>query len=298
MPYSQRRRGFTLIELLVVIAIIAILAAILFPVFAQAREKARQISCLSNTKQIALGYMQYYQDSDEVLPGLFYRSATAVTYPGETRARTLYSWTEYLEPYTKSRAIYHCPSVTDTDNALGAGAYYLADYALMPGRPGYAGTAASPAGARGTANAGGGLGTEACPYSQYPSSNIGGTAAAPVILDFKLAQVARPAEAMLFVEGYLGYSSTSFLERFFFARHNVSQTLPAAGAQIRTSMDAQGCPGYASPPSAVDPRFRPESGMNVSFVDGHAKYMRRGQHQEKIQQADGTWIWRYLTADL
>ena len=60
MSYSQRRHGFTLIELLVVIGIIAIIAAILFPVFTQAREKARHISCLSSVKQIALGYVMYY----------------------------------------------------------------------------------------------------------------------------------------------------------------------------------------------------------------------------------------------
>jgi prepilin-type N-terminal cleavage/methylation domain-containing protein len=65
----MRRRGFTLIELLVVIAIIAILAAILFPVFAQAREKARQATCLSNIKQISLGAMMYTQDYDETYPG-------------------------------------------------------------------------------------------------------------------------------------------------------------------------------------------------------------------------------------
>src|SRR5262245_34867273 len=64
----QRRNGFTLIELLVVIAIIAILAAILFPVFAQAREKARQATCLSNLKQIGTGLMMYVQDFDEAVP--------------------------------------------------------------------------------------------------------------------------------------------------------------------------------------------------------------------------------------
>lgn len=64
----MKEKGFTLIELLVVIAIIAILAAILFPVFARAREKARQTSCLSNLKQLALGVLMYTQDYDEILP--------------------------------------------------------------------------------------------------------------------------------------------------------------------------------------------------------------------------------------
>src|SRR5207237_7640935 len=68
-------RAFTLIELLVVIAIIAILAAILFPVFAQAREKARAISCVSNEKQLALGVLMYIQDFDEMFPLYFYRVA-------------------------------------------------------------------------------------------------------------------------------------------------------------------------------------------------------------------------------
>ena len=64
---NRLRQGFTLIELLVVIAIIAILAAILFPVFAKAREKARQISCVSNMKQLGLAILQYQQDNDEIL---------------------------------------------------------------------------------------------------------------------------------------------------------------------------------------------------------------------------------------
>jgi prepilin-type N-terminal cleavage/methylation domain-containing protein len=71
---SHRQNGFTLIELLVVIAIIAILAAILFPVFAQVREKARQITCVSNAKQLALGYIQYAQDYDEAVPIAFYKT--------------------------------------------------------------------------------------------------------------------------------------------------------------------------------------------------------------------------------
>src|SRR5581483_3252291 len=71
LSMKRNMQGFTLIELLVVIAIIAILAAILFPVFAQAREKARAVSCLSNIKQFDLAVQMYIQDYDETLPGLF-----------------------------------------------------------------------------------------------------------------------------------------------------------------------------------------------------------------------------------
>ncbi len=77
----MRRKGFTLIELLVVIAIIAILAAILFPVFARAREKARQTSCLSNLKQLSLGVLMYAQDYDERLPMLYFNTGGPTEHP-------------------------------------------------------------------------------------------------------------------------------------------------------------------------------------------------------------------------
>src|ERR1700710_372843 len=92
------RRAFTLIELLVVIAIIAILAAILFPVFAQAREKARAISCLSNEKQIGTGLLMYVQDFDEMYP-LAQRSPG----PGEiTGASSPIPWQWVVNPYIKT----------------------------------------------------------------------------------------------------------------------------------------------------------------------------------------------------
>ncbi len=90
------RKGFTLIELLVVIAIIAILAAILFPVFARAREKARQTSCLSNEKQIALGVLMYAQDYDERMPRS--RSAGGI------------NWRQAVHPYIKNENVWICPS--------------------------------------------------------------------------------------------------------------------------------------------------------------------------------------------
>jgi prepilin-type N-terminal cleavage/methylation domain-containing protein/prepilin-type processing-associated H-X9-DG protein len=98
-----KRRGFTLIELLVVIAIIAILAAILFPVFAKAREKARQASCLSNQKQIGLAAMQYVQDYDETFPMLF---EIEIIWPNANGYGTF----DCLSPYLKSKNVLRCPS--------------------------------------------------------------------------------------------------------------------------------------------------------------------------------------------
>ena len=103
----MKRRGFTLIELLVVIAIIAILAAILFPVFAKAREKARQTSCLSNLKQLALGIQMYAQDYDERFGPMFF-------YEGGNSAGSLYWWEDMLQPYVKNYQIVRCPSMTPT----------------------------------------------------------------------------------------------------------------------------------------------------------------------------------------
>jgi len=135
------KRGFTLIELLVVIAIIAILAAILFPVFARAREKARQSSCLSNMKQIGLAVLMYAQDYDERIPLQYHNSggepALTLTQPG---GRSV--WYVYIEPYLKNRQILECPSseydyfyVQDSggsvkvyDPALGYGWNYMMCY--------------------------------------------------------------------------------------------------------------------------------------------------------------------------
>ncbi|GAB4467966.1 MAG: hypothetical protein OHK0029_40090 [Armatimonadaceae bacterium] len=103
----RTRTAFTLIELLVVIAIIAILAAILFPVFAQARERARQLSCLSNMKQISLAYLMYAQDHDEaLLPSTNYDSVERLIWPA------------MIQPYVKNTGVFNCPSSTGSDFPL------------------------------------------------------------------------------------------------------------------------------------------------------------------------------------
>jgi len=103
------RRGFTLIELLVVIAIIALLAAILFPVFAKVREKARQATCESNERQIGLGLLQYVQDYDETEPESYYGSKTA-----NSDITANYKWMDAIYPYVKNQGVFTCPSDTDS----------------------------------------------------------------------------------------------------------------------------------------------------------------------------------------
>ncbi len=115
------RRGFTLIELLVVIAIIAILAAILFPVFARAREKARQAACLSNVKQIALGMLMYIQDYDERFP--YYAMGSYDVSPWVF-------WPHQLQPYIKNWQVYSCPSSRYSGSMTYHDTYY-------PVRPNY-----------------------------------------------------------------------------------------------------------------------------------------------------------------
>jgi len=108
-----RRKAFTLIELLVVIAIIAILAAILFPVFAQARESARMTSCLSNMKQIGLGLMMYSQDYDEAYPNIYQGWG-----PVSGAYQEGWMWKNAIFPYTKNKGILKCPSnpLSDPDS--------------------------------------------------------------------------------------------------------------------------------------------------------------------------------------
>ena len=119
LPERRHSRGFTLIELLVVIAIIAILAAILFPVFQKVRENARRTSCLSNTKQIALAVIQYSQDADEKCPG------GVDGYGGSPGSVGGSGWAGQVYPYVKSTAVFLCP-----DDSTQASGFHNSSYGL------------------------------------------------------------------------------------------------------------------------------------------------------------------------
>ena len=109
MFHKHNKSAFTLIELLVVIAIIAILAAILFPVFAQARENARRASCLSNMKQMGLGFMMYVQDYDDSYP-FYQRTGDGSAPEGGYWYTTTWYWMNEIYPYVKNEQIFRCPS--------------------------------------------------------------------------------------------------------------------------------------------------------------------------------------------
>lgn len=128
----KKNNGFTLIELLVVIAIIAILAAILFPVFAKAREAARSTSCLSNMKQLGTAFAMYVGENDDILPVPNYEAGVAANdqigfgWTGEAAAPSKYYAENYtlrsaLTPYVKSNAIFKCPSDTGASLTWTAG---------------------------------------------------------------------------------------------------------------------------------------------------------------------------------
>lgn len=141
--FTVRKQGFTLIELLVVIAIISIIAAILFPVFARARENARRTTCMSNLKQMGVGVMMYVQDYDETYPPSYITPAPGPSPDGQPALwnSSFWFWQQIVYPYMKNNQIYRCPSSTYTGPALWIGHYgtnpltLIAPFGTPPARP-------------------------------------------------------------------------------------------------------------------------------------------------------------------
>jgi prepilin-type N-terminal cleavage/methylation domain-containing protein/prepilin-type processing-associated H-X9-DG protein len=239
----RRHHGFTLIELLVVIAVIAILAAILFPVFAQAREKARQAMCISNVNQIARAWVMYVQDYDETMPVVLTYTYRDVRPEGPIVA----VWHTLLEPYVQrlgkqrgtnwntdlqetSSKVYECPSAKKT---------------YPNGTP--------------------------SPQSQYNSygynANIGLTNRDATEGPFALAALDRPAETVAFGDSTELHGYNLHARLFCFTDNPVG-----SGRRRPTTYKTDDGTGYLPRASPSD---RHMEGANMAFCDGHVKWYRR-----------------------
>lgn len=244
---SKSKKGFTLIELLVVIAIIAILAAILFPVFAQAREKARAISCLSNESQIGLGLQQYFQDYDDQLIKEYYAFPADCNW-SLPNGNVYYSWRYALQPYLKNTSgVLTCPSAP----YLGQSSYYTwqtsgaptqnwmpASYAVNNSIIGFAGV------------------NSTAPYCNGPGNPPGLNA---------LAQIEDPSDTIGLVDSRSGWMDTAIYE--------VGETISVTGGTEAPGSEFEG--GNAPSYPATEGVDQPHQGMvNFVFMDSHAKAMK------------------------
>ncbi len=245
----KKSNGFTLIELLVVIAIIAILAAILFPAFAKARESARRASCSSNLKQIGLGIMQYAQEYDE-------------SYPNGMGSNFDNNWASNTQPYIKSIDVFHCPSETSTAFPTGItiGGYFGAPIS-------YAGNALTV-------------------YRNGANRNLGVLGASQgwiADVPTKMSTVQRPSDTVMVTEklngdvmGHTGNTVANFSfwgppslftnEGFWDAPYGAQEIPDGTKAASTSSNYPNGANGAVSTPHLET--------ANFLFVDGHVKSMR------------------------
>jgi len=261
MKIRRNNAAFTLIELLVVIAIIAILAAILFPVFAQAREKARAITCISNLKQIGLGMMMYVQDYDETYPQNQYYSTVTNKYDDQ------HTWEDSIYPYIKNGdmstngagkkvqfgtgGMWHCPSFPDNQS----GQYAINDSISTDGE------------------------------ASWNTDPAAWTVA-------KLASLPKPADSVLIAEkgrndatwGWLQFTSAEWDWTDYVSPVNDEPTHDGERRDLdQNHVPPRDCdytnvnPGGATWGGCnLYPRYRHALHTNVVFCDGHAKSMGRG----------------------
>jgi prepilin-type N-terminal cleavage/methylation domain-containing protein/prepilin-type processing-associated H-X9-DG protein len=263
----MRRRGFTLIELLVVIAIIAILAAILFPVFAQAREKARQTSCLSNTKQIGTAVQMYIQDYDETFP---FSDNFGVKIAGSPVQGGYQYWGDAIFPYTKNGGesthptykggtlhygpVQRCPSVA---NWWTGYAYNI--------QLGY-----------------------------YPTGQLGQTSTASIYTGVTLGSVNRPADLIVIMDNQPQYS---WLRNVLGRDDAASQIIDYRWfptSDVTTCMTNYNWPESEklfgpSKVGTIIPSGRHNGGINTVYADGHSKWIRTGSEMCKPERGIPTW---------
>jgi len=254
---SQKRSGFTLIELLVVIAIIAILAAILFPVFARAREQARATSCLSNTNQIAKGFLMYVQDYDEQFPP--WTANHCGRYTGGAFALA-FMYPNLVSPYIKNGVVvdpvtnlgtlgqvWACPSIKQQLSAV-SNTYAYNYYA-------FGGTSNGPASTVPPCSPGPGLGVAYAPFD-------GAAYATPATL----ASLGRPSETLFLTDGaQLSRPPVAFL---------VNGSDPNNNGVYGSHDTGSGNVAPAVTPTTVSAtirRFLTGRKTNVAYADGHTK---------------------------
>jgi len=258
-----KRRGFTLIELLVVIAIIAILAAILFPVFSRAREQARKSNCLSNLKQMGTAMLMYAQDWDETLP----LAMPGCILPGAKQ------WWAAIYPYTKNASILHCPSAanpwtwfTNPGAAVGfhcGGAPSCEE--LLPGMPAQGNfiSYGAPIGILGSIRCAGG-------GTMYACNGLAGKLT--VMRDVANTVMVADSTRGVFGGGPPGHASTlgdGTVAPIVFAQ-NPDNLCPygPCGRNFASLDDALRALGKNE-----DQMARHTGGANILFADGHAKWL-------------------------
>ncbi|MBC7328559.1 DUF1559 domain-containing protein [bacterium] len=249
MSMEQRRKGFTLIELLVVIAIIAILAAILFPVFSRAREQARKSACLSNSKQIGTALVMYVQDWDETFP--------AWTPPCAGAAPGLF-WTEQLMPYLKNKDIFRCPSAPKVRQEQAWWNFSYC-YPIKYGRP------------ENSVNSNYGYHEIIKNYWNCLGKNTS-----------KLVSIVAPSETVVIADckddilgPYIRDINTGI---------NVDVALANAGGTPGQTLPGLICsclPQITDLNRALDALARHSGGSNIIFADGHAKWYKGDQIRSK-----------------
>ncbi|WP_395138150.1 DUF1559 domain-containing protein [Armatimonas sp.] len=260
----MQRRAFTLIELLVVIAIIAILAAILFPVFAQAREKARQTACLSNTKQLALGVYMYAQDYDETLP--------VAGYNAQCRGR----WQWQIFPYVKNEQIFTCPNLASAPWRATISNYTAPADSGCPGATLRLGQQDK-----------GGYGWN---YALHGASGGVTGAALHVASGYALAAINKPADTICIGEtGILPGTASAeagWAMMAYDPRENASAGFNQPGLLPQFRHQTSETRPLGAPADRV--RNVPFKGnANFVFLDGHAKSLNIGTAMEKAPYVNG-----------
>jgi prepilin-type N-terminal cleavage/methylation domain-containing protein/prepilin-type processing-associated H-X9-DG protein len=232
--------GFTLIELLVVIAIIAILAAILFPVFAAAREKARATTCTSNERQLMLGMLQYTQDYDEVWPcGSYYAT------------NGQYGWTQMIYPYVKSYGVYLCPDdLTHPNGSLGV------SYS-MPDNENGGGTAP------------GGPWVSAAPGNRYESGMAGWIDGSSFVKHAHIDADIQSPDTTIALAEYFSPLNVIGATVGHDTVVSVSVSFPCSGFGAADPSEPLAQDGFVAQHKPVH-----NGGWNYGFTDGHVKWLR------------------------